>query len=202
MASRPSVRCTSATSAASTRSARGVRECTSCSSIRRAGAYAGARLAVDRRDRRSARVDWQSLHLSSRGRTLTPRCPMTPETIDPIPTEGVMEVEIPGVRPLRRGKVRTVFEAGPAARHRRDRSPVRIRLDPADADSRQGRDPDADERVLDALAEERHAASPRVRGPARVSRAVPRPLPRASRVAASSCGAPSASTSSASCAAT
>jgi len=37
---------------------------------------------------------------------------MTPETIDPIPTEGVMEVEIPGVRPLRRGKVRTVFEAG------------------------------------------------------------------------------------------
>jgi phosphoribosylaminoimidazole-succinocarboxamide synthase len=37
---------------------------------------------------------------------------MTPETMDPIPTEGVMEVEIPGVRPLRRGKVRTVFEAG------------------------------------------------------------------------------------------
>ena len=37
---------------------------------------------------------------------------MTRETTHPISTEGVMEVDIPGVRPLRRGKVRTVFEAG------------------------------------------------------------------------------------------
>jgi phosphoribosylaminoimidazole-succinocarboxamide synthase len=38
---------------------------------------------------------------------------MTPETLEPIPTDGVMEVELPGIAPLRRGKVRTVFEAGP-----------------------------------------------------------------------------------------
>jgi phosphoribosylaminoimidazole-succinocarboxamide synthase len=38
---------------------------------------------------------------------------MTPETLEPIPTDGVMEVELPGIAPLRRGKVRTVFEARP-----------------------------------------------------------------------------------------
>src|SRR5258706_9188163 len=38
---------------------------------------------------------------------------MTHSTLPPISTEGVLDIDLPGLTPWRRGKVRSVYEAGP-----------------------------------------------------------------------------------------
>jgi hypothetical protein len=84
--------------------------------------------------------------------------------------QAVTEPEVPGASVFRRGKVRTVFHAGPEQFV--IVATIGIRLGAAHADPRQGCVPVADLGVLDALARVGRAASPAERRPRHVPGAV------------------------------